>query len=483
MSDTISGACTTYSATIPKTPQYRTDWDIPIDQIVVSLKSKRPIDSGKVAALMNSMSEIGLLSPIIITEGNVLVTGNHRLAAARALGWKTIRARIIATDALRNDLIAIDENLVRKSLNVLEESEHLERREQILLTLGMRSRSGENQYTTTTSGLDYIIGGTSQSGTTYRRPPLSTGKQTTRDLAIASGLAPSTYNERVKIAREIDAEVKEKIRNTEIADNKSELLRLIKVKDPVDQMKIAEKVVNGDVTTIKEGIVRVQREKQRTVFAALGEEARKLPDTISLIHADFFEYEEKIPDESIDCIISDPPYVAEWAKNITPFITIANRILKPGGALVMYLGHARLQEFFEGIRECEIGFGDDALQYYHICALEHTGHLAAMHHVGAMNGFKPVLIAMKPPTHKPYEMYNDLLTGSGREKDVHDWQQSTEEILPLIHAFTKPGDTILDPFCGSGTIGIAAKSCDRGFLGIDIIAENIEISNARLIKA
>jgi DNA modification methylase len=141
-----------------------------------------------------------------------------------------------------------------------------------------------------------------------------------------------------------------------------------------------------------------------------------------------------------------------------------------------------LREFFDGIRECEIEFGDDALQYYHICALEHTGHLAAMHHVGAQCGFKPILIAMKPPIHKPYQMYNDLICGSGREKDAHDWQQSYEEILPLVNAFSKPGDTILDPFCGSGTTGLAAKSCDRKFVGIDIVRENIEISNARLIK-
>ena len=167
-------------------------------------------------------------------------------------------------------------------------------------------------------------------------------------------------------------------------------------------------------------------------------------------------------------ILTDPPYVDEWKENISPFLNVANRVLKPGGTLVMLIGHARLPEVFEGLRNCKTEFKDSALQFYHICALAHTGHLAAMHHVGAMNGFKPIIIAMKPPIHKPIKPYNDLIQGSGREKDIHDWQQSAGEVLPLVDAFSKPGDVILDPFMGSGTYGIVAKMTVRKFIGIEM---------------
>jgi hypothetical protein len=160
--------------------------------------------------------------------------------------------------------------------------------------------------------------------------------------------------------------------------------------------------------------------------------------------------------------------VDEWKENIAPFMRVANRILKPGKALIMVTGHVRLPEIFEGFRECQTEFGDTSIQFYHICALAHKGHLAAMHHVGAMNGYKPIIIAMKPPDHKPFKMYNDLIEGSGREKDVHDWQQSAEEILPLVDAFSKPGDTILDPFMGAGTYGIVAKMTVRKFIGVEM---------------
>lgn len=43
------------------------------------------------------------------------------------------------------------------------------------------------------------------------------------------------------------------------------------------------------------------------------------------------------------------------------------------------------------------------------------------------------------------------------------------EVLPrfFIKLFTKPGDLVVDPFCGSGTTGVAADSLKRDYLGID----------------
>jgi len=70
--------------------------------------------------------------------------------------------------------------------------------------------------------------------------------------------------------------------------------------------------------------------------------------------------------------------------------------------------------------------------------------------------------------------------GSGREKDAHDWQQSAEELIPLIDAFSLPGETILDPFAGTGTYGIAAKRRARKFIGIDIDGGNVEVAKARI---
>jgi 16S rRNA G966 N2-methylase RsmD len=50
---------------------------------------------------------------------------------------------------------------------------------------------------------------------------------------------------------------------------------------------------------------------------------------------------------------------------------------------------------------------------------------------------------------------------------VHPTQKPLELMLSLVEKFTDPGDIVLDPFCGSGTTGVAALRMGRRFLGIE----------------
>ena len=53
-------------------------------------------------------------------------------------------------------------------------------------------------------------------------------------------------------------------------------------------------------------------------------------------------------------------------------------------------------------------------------------------------------------------------------------------MIECIEAFTDPGDLILDPFCGSGTTGVAALRLGRRFIGIERDAKYAEIARERL---
>lgn len=109
---------------------------------VVVPEGRRPVRDDAVASLADSMAQIGLQTPITVrlvdgmvidgfkTDGvPVLVTGAHRLAAARYLGWDRIDAWLVdyddATDA---ELWEIDENLRRAELSPAQVAEHLKRR-------------------------------------------------------------------------------------------------------------------------------------------------------------------------------------------------------------------------------------------------------------------------------------------------------------------------------------------------------------------
>jgi len=51
-----------------------------------------------------------------------------------------------------------------------------------------------------------------------------------------------------------------------------------------------------------------------------------------------------------------------------------------------------------------------------------------------------------------------------------------------IQSWSNKGDLVLDPFCGSGTTGVAAKELGRNFIGIDVNPEYIKIAKQRLLN-
>jgi DNA modification methylase len=53
----------------------------------------------------------------------------------------------------------------------------------------------------------------------------------------------------------------------------------------------------------------------------------------------------------------------------------------------------------------------------------------------------------------------------------------------VVELVTKPGDVVLDPFCGGGTTGIAAMQCGRRFEGYEGDPEYAELSKERIGNA
>ena len=53
-------------------------------------------------------------------------------------------------------------------------------------------------------------------------------------------------------------------------------------------------------------------------------------------------------------------------------------------------------------------------------------------------------------------------------------------VEPCIAAGSREGDTVLDPFCGSGTVGVVCARAGRNFIGIDLNPEYVEIARRRI---
>lgn len=56
-------------------------------------------------------------------------------------------------------------------------------------------------------------------------------------------------------------------------------------------------------------------------------------------------------------------------------------------------------------------------------------------------------------------------------------------MMQLVERVTRDGETILDPFMGSGTTGVAAVKLGRKFIGIEIVPKYFDIACKRIQAA
>ncbi len=69
------------------------------------------------------------------------------------------------------------------------------------------------------------------------------------------------------------------------------------------------------------------------------------------------------------------------------------------------------------------------------------------------------------------------------ERTTHPTQKPLSLINTIVEGYSNEGDTIVDPFMGSGTTGIACKKLNREFIGIEIDKEYYEIAKKRIADA
>jgi hypothetical protein len=239
---------------ITATPPY----EVAVDRVTLGSRL-RPLDEARVRDLAASMAIQGLLQPIVVTRSSLLLAGAHRLAAARLLGWP--RIPVIVLDVPPGPaaaLVEIDENLVRNDLTVLEQAEHLVRRDTILRELGLRAPS--------------------------HRPPKGAtvaGFTRTADVAAQAGLSERAVQGRMQIARALPADVRDVLRGTAVANATRTLLELAQVGDPVEQFRIAGLLASGRADDVSEARARSasargsQRDRGSPASAAVA--AARLP--------------------------------------------------------------------------------------------------------------------------------------------------------------------------------------------------------------
>lgn len=202
----------------------------------------------------------------------------------------------------------------------------------------------------------------------------------------------------------------------------------------------------------------------------------ELPETAgttrSLQLGDFRDLIQSIPNESIDLVLTDPPYPKEYLPLWTDLAKESARVLKPGKFLIAYSGQNHLVEVLNRLSE--------HLQYYWLGMLYHKGQTAQRFEVNMWNRAKPILFFCKPPRVKQDTWIEDVVESPEADKDFHTWGQSAKPLIHLIETFSSVGDIILEPFAGGGATLRACDLTERNFMAYEIDEKAYKTTKERL---
>ncbi|WP_077293791.1 DNA-methyltransferase [Yersinia proxima] len=288
--------------------------------------------------------------------------------------------------------------------------------------------------------------------------------------------------------------------------------------------------------------------------------------TEKLINADSIAELKKLPDNSIDLILSDIPYgigadkwdvlhkntntaylgnspaqkiagsvfkrrgkpingwseadkqipkeYYEWCKS---WATEWLRVLKPGGSAIIFAGRRYAPRCVVALEDAGFNFRD-MLSWIKPKATHRAQRLSIVYERRGMESesaqwdgwrignlrpiFEPIIWCFKPYKHTiadnvlehqlgaynqtSFESYtghfnNIIEVGmSSKEGGFHDAQKPVKLLENLISLVTIPGQTVLDPFAGSGSTAIAANNLKRGYIMIERDPEIFSIMTQRL---
>jgi 16S rRNA G966 N2-methylase RsmD len=198
------------------------------------------------------------------------------------------------------------------------------------------------------------------------------------------------------------------------------------------------------------------------------------PPAAVLQNSDFRQ--SAIAENSIDLIITDPPYPKAYLSLYRDLARFAEKVLKPGGSLLAMAGQSYLPDIFKLMQT-------EGLKYNWTLSYLTPGGQSPQLWDRKVNAFwKPVLWYVKG---QPDFWIGDVVKSAvnDNDKNFHFWGQSESGMAHLIQKVSYAGQTILDPFLGGGTTGIVAAKLHRRFIGIEIDREVFQVAQKRFAEA
>ena len=212
---------------------------------------------------------------------------------------------------------------------------------------------------------------------------------------------------------------------------------------------------------------------------------------VNLLHGDCLELMKDIPDESIDMILTDPPYGMNYQSGyrkvthdkihgdsgldwLDDFVNEIYRVSKPNTAHYVFCSFHHIDKFKQAIEK----------------KFKVKNILTWVKNNTSMGDLKG---DFAPKTefiiffHKGRRLINgtrdpNVLEFKRTQNKLHPTQKPVDMAEYMIEKFSDEGDVILDPFMGSGTTGVACINTNRNFIGMELDAGYFEVAKDRVGK-
>jgi len=376
---------------------------------------------------VESVNENGVIEPLVATTERQIISGHRRWIAAKSTDVNTIPVRLCEFDddlAEREALIEFNRQREKTPGQIVNEFEEMLEIEQ--------ERAKERR------------------------------KDAGEQFGKGSGNVSETFEggeARDKAAEKVNADVSgrtlekgKKVKDKAESDDEPDEVKEA-AQDAWDGLQSGDESFHSAHEQVKQAERETKEQKEKQERETERKESfESANNVIQTFHGDFREILDGYNGE-IDHFLTDPPYDEDALELWDALGKVASEHLPDGGFLIAYSGKAHLPDVHNVLSE--------HLSYYWQGIVTHQGPGAKIFSRKLRTGYKPILIYQKGDLTAQEEFVSDVISGTGREKDDHEWQQAEGEAAKLLEGFTALNDTICDPMCGSGTIGVACSRLQR----------------------
>jgi len=233
-----------------------------------------------------------------------------------------------------------------------------------------------------------------------------------------------------------------------------------------------------------------------------------------ILQGDAVQQLRTLPDESVHCVVADPPYgetSLAWDCPVEGWMTAVRRVLHPTGSLWVFgslrsfmalstqlAGWKMAQDVVWEKHNGSNAFDDRFRRVHELIAqfyrkdtkweevykfplysedatartVRRKSHPQQWGHIGSS--------LYESHDGGPRLLRSVLCCRSEHGRALHPTQKPVALIAVLLSYSCPPAGVVLDPFCGSGSTGVAAKRLGCDFIGIELNPEFVAISRERI---